>query len=181
MSRIGLVNPDSADGEVAEMFATVKARIGRVNNMAQVMANSPAVLRGYLGLVGAMSGAGIGRLAGERIALAVGEANSCTLCLSAHTALGTKAGLSGEEIIAARRATSEDPKQAALVKFARRLIETRGTVTDEDLEQVRAAGFGDDAILEVVAHTALNVLTNYVNKVAGTPIDFPEAPALTDK
>jgi uncharacterized peroxidase-related enzyme len=179
MSRMPLVEPDSAKGDVADMFNAVKERVGRVINMTQVMANSPAVLKGYLGLNGALAGSSVGRLTGERIALAVGEANGCTLCLSAHSTLGAKAGLAEDEIIAARRGTSADAKQAAAIEFALRLLETRGTVSDEQLEHVRAAGFDDGEVLEIVAYTALNVLTNFVNKVAETPIDFPEAKPLT--
>jgi uncharacterized peroxidase-related enzyme len=179
MSRIPLVEPDSAQGEVAEMFTAIKDRLGRVINMTQVMANSPAVLKGYLGLNGALANSSVGRLTGERVALAVGEANSCTLCLSAHSTLGAKAGLSEDEITAARRGTSSDPKQAAALAFALRLLETRGTVSDEELAEVRAAGFTDGEVLELVAYTALNVLTNFVNKVSDTPIDFPEAQPLS--
>jgi len=51
-------------------------------------------------------------------------------------------------------------------------------VTDRDLDAVRAAGFDDGVIAEVVAHVALNIFTNYLNHVAGTDIDFPKVPAL---
>ncbi|MSR64085.1 MAG: carboxymuconolactone decarboxylase family protein, partial [Planctomycetes bacterium] len=54
----------------------------------------------------------------------------------------------------------------------------RGLVSASDLAAVRAAGFGDDAIAEVVANVALNLFTNYFNHVAGTAVDFPAAPAL---
>ena len=38
---------------------------------------------------------------------------------------------------------------------------------------VKAAGFDDAQIVEIVLHVALNTLTNYVNEVAKTEIDFP--------
>jgi hypothetical protein len=52
-------------------------------------------------------------------------------------------------------------------------------VTERDIEVVRAAGFDDGTIAEVVAQVALNIFTNYFNHVAGTAIDFPRAAALT--
>jgi alkylhydroperoxidase family enzyme len=67
----------------------------------------------------------------------------------------------------------------ALIRFARKLVETCGRVTGRDIKVVRAAGFDDGAIAEVVAQVALNIFTNYFNQVAGTVLGFPKAPALT--
>jgi len=53
------------------------------------------------------------------------------------------------------------------------VLKTRGGVSDADLEEVRAAGYSDGEIAEIIAHAALNVLTNYFNKVAETEVDFP--------
>ena len=44
---------------------------------------------------------------------------------------------------------------------------------DADLQAVKAAGYDDAQIVEIVLHVALNTLTNYVNEVAQTDIDFP--------
>ena len=49
-----------------------------------------------------------------------------------------------------------------------------GGVSDDDLAEVRAAGYDDAEIAAIVAHVALNVLTNYLNRVAQPVIDFPE-------
>ena len=43
---------------------------------------------------------------------------------------------------------------------------------------VRAAGYSDAQIVEIVMHVALNTWTNYLNEVAGTEIDFPAVAAL---
>lgn len=49
----------------------------------------------------------------------------------------------------------------------------RGHVWDADIAAVKAAGYDDGEIVEIVLHVALNTLTNYVNEVAKTTIDFP--------
>jgi alkylhydroperoxidase family enzyme len=41
------------------------------------------------------------------------------------------------------------------------------------VQAVKAAGYTDAQVVEIVAHVALNTLTNYVNEVLGTEIDFP--------
>ncbi len=46
------------------------------------------------------------------------------------------------------------------------------------LQTSAPAGFGDDAIAEIVAGVALNIFTNYFNLVAETDIDFPQAAPL---
>ncbi|MHC5544086.1 carboxymuconolactone decarboxylase family protein, partial [Singulisphaera rosea] len=65
-----------------------------------------------------------------------------------------------------------------LVRFALRVLDARGHVEDDDLDDVRAAGFDDGAIAEVVANVSLGVFTNYFNLVAATDVDLPRVPAL---
>lgn len=62
-----------------------------------------------------------------------------------------------------------------LHRFALKVPEARGHVADADADasEVRLAGYGDAEIVEIVLHVALNTLTNYVNEVARTAIDFP--------
>jgi len=63
--------------------------------------------------------------------------------------------------------------------FARKIVQDRGVVTDEDVEQLRRAGYTDGEIGEIVANVALNLFTNDFNHVAATELDFPAAPDLT--
>ena len=113
-----------------------------------------------------------------QLALTVSEANGCEYCLAAHSAVGKMFGLTGDQIHDARHGTSIDPRTDALLRFARKVNETRGKISDDDLVEVREAGFDDGAIAEVIAEVALNVLTNYFNNVAETTVDFPAAAPL---
>jgi len=154
-------------------FDELAKRLGRVPNMLKVMANAPAVLDGYLGLSRPLKKATLPAATVERIALTVGAANGCGYCVAAHTYSGKKAaGLSDDEVEAAKRGTSADPKEAAAVAFARTLTETRG---EADPSAARAAGWTDEQVLEIIAVVALQTLTNYVNKVAETENDWPAA------
>ncbi len=145
-----------------------------VPNLFRLIATSPAALEGYLGLNGALSKGALDARTRERIALAVAEINGCGYCLSAHSYLGKNlAKLDDAELAANRSGTSHDPQADAAVRFAVKIVNNRGHVTDADLQSVRAAGYSDAQILEIVLHVALNTLTNYVNEVAGTEIDFP--------
>ena len=175
MSRIAI--PASIDASPAAskpLLEAVNAQLGSVPNLFRLVGNSPAALEGYLGLSGALAKGVVGAKTRERIALAVAEHNGCDYCLSAHTYLGKHlAKLDAGELDAARRARSADPKADAALRFAKAVLDARGHVSGAALEAARAAGHSDAELVEIVLHVALNTLTNYVNSVAATEVDFP--------
>ncbi len=175
MSRIH--TPASIEASPAEsqpQLAAVKQQLGLVPNLFRVVGNSPAALAGYLGLNGALAKGLLDAPTRERIALAVAEVNGCDYCLSAHTYLGKHAAKLGDaEIAANREGGSQDARADAAVRFAVKVVRARGHVDDADLQAVQAAGYSDGQVIEIVLHVALNTLTNYVNEVAQTTIDFP--------
>jgi uncharacterized peroxidase-related enzyme len=156
------------------LLAAVKQQLGVVPNLFRLMGNSPAALEGFLGLSGALGKGELEPATRERIALAVAEVNGCDYCLSAHTYLGKNlAKLSEAEIAANRDGSSTDSKADAAVRFAVKLVKARGHVSDADVQAVKKAGYNDAQLIEIVLHVAINTLTNYVNEVAKTEIDFP--------
>lgn len=156
------------------LLHAVQKQLGVVPNLFRLVGNSPAALEGYLGLNGALGKGELEAATRERIALAVAEVNGCDYCLSAHSYLGKNlAKLSEAEIAANRDGSSTDSKADAAVRFAVKLVKTRGHVTDADVQAVKKAGYNDAQVIEIVLHVALNTLTNYVNEVAKTEIDFP--------
>ena len=176
MPRITPVNRESADTKTAELLNSVEKKLGMVPNLISTMANSRVTAQAYLGFSQSLAGGDLSPKLREQIALVVGETNSCDYCVAAHTALGKGAGLSEDETIAARRAESSNDKEQAALQFARSIVNERGHITDDDLRNVREAGYSDGEISEIVANVALNLFTNYFNHVAGTAVDFPAAP-----
>ena len=180
MERITPVDPQTAQGKAKELLDAVKAKLGLVPNMTRAMAVSPAVLEAYLGISGALTHGVLPPKVREQLALDIGQANRCDYCVSAHSTIGKKVGLTDQAVLDSRKGHSADPKTDALLRFARTLVEKRGLVTDADVAAVRETGGGDAEIAEVVAHVGLNTFTNYFNNVANTTIDFPIAPALPE-
>ncbi|HSR63884.1 MAG TPA: carboxymuconolactone decarboxylase family protein [Gammaproteobacteria bacterium] len=178
MPRIRPINEKTADPVATEILEMVRKKMGSIPNLITTMVNSPAVARAYLGFSQALSTGNLPPRLREQIALLVGEANNCEYCVAAHTVLGKGAGLSEEETRNARMGFSSDRKERAVIEFARQVVYQRGKVSDEDVEQVRTAGYTDGEISEIVANVVLNVFTNYFNLVAGTEVDFPAAPTL---
>ncbi len=173
MARLHTVDPASATGPASQLLAGVKKALGLVPNMTRVMANAPAVLKGYVEFSSALAGGTLPAKTREQIALLTAEHNRCSYCLSAHTAIGKMTGLTPAEIASARDGESADAREASALKFASRVLATNGGVDDRDLEAVKRAGFGDGEIAEIIAAVALNVFTNYFNRAAGVDIDFP--------
>ncbi|WP_054814953.1 carboxymuconolactone decarboxylase family protein [Nocardia arizonensis] len=173
MSLVPLVERETATGTVADLLESIHAAFGTVPAMFRAVANSPAALASMWASFGAFGGGSLGPALSEQIAVAVANRNSCEYCLAAHTALGRKAGVSGAEMHAAQIGRSEDPRTAALLGFALKLVEARGQVTTADVDALRAQGYGDEHIVEVIGQVALNLFTNYINIALAVPVDFP--------
>ncbi len=174
MNRISIPAADQTPAASRPLLEAVNKQLGVVPNLMKVLGNSPAALGGYLSLGGALGKGTIGAKTGERIALAIAQINGCGYCLAAHTYLGKNvARLDDAEIEANRSGASTDPKADAAVRFAANVAQERGHVSDTAVQAVKSAGYSDAEIMEIVVHVALNTLTNYVNEVAQTEIDFP--------
>lgn len=173
MARLPIQSVETAVGSNKDIFAALQKGLGVVPNMTRVMANSPAVLQAFAQFNGALGGAKLPAQMREQIALLTAEHNECTYCLSAHTAIGKAVGLTQAQIDGARHEESADPKTLAALQFAKAVLAARGGVGEGDLRAVRAAGFGDAEIAEIVAAVALNVFTNYFNRAFDVDVDFP--------
>ncbi|MCA9260697.1 MAG: peroxidase-related enzyme [Planctomycetales bacterium] len=179
MSRLPQIDSAQAPPKQAELFAAVEKKLGRVPNLVRVIGNSTAALRGYLEFSAALGGgAGLDPQQREVLAITVAQANGCGYCLAAHCTIAKSTGLSAEAISGARTGSTQDDVHRALIQFTNAVIERRGRVDDSELAAFRAAGFSDEAVVEVVAHVSINVFTNYLNNLAETEIDFPAVPEL---
>jgi uncharacterized peroxidase-related enzyme len=159
------------------LLDSVQKGLGAVPNLYRLTATGPAALEGLLSLGGALGKGALDPATRERIALAVAEINGCDYCLAAHSFVGKQvAKLNDAEIAANRNGGSTDPRAAAAVRFAAELVRRRGQVPAEAVQAVRAAGYDDAELLEIVGHVALNTFTNYVNEAFETEVDFPAVP-----
>jgi len=174
MSRINVVTNETASTEQKALLDAIRSQLGMVPNFLKVFANSPVALRAFLGLHGITSEGCLDPQTRERIALGLAQQNACEYCLSAHTAIGRKVGLSSAEIEANRAGTSQNAKASAAVKFARSIAENTGEVTTAEITEVRNAGYSDAEIVEIITHVGMNVLTNMIGKASRIEIDFPK-------
>lgn len=173
MSRIPLVDRRTTTADRQQTLDAIHAAFGATPAMFRAVANSAAALNSLWGSFAALGAGVIAPALGEQIAVAVADRNGCHYCLAAHTALGRKAGLGADELAAAQRGESGDAKTRAALQFTLKLVDERGQIAGADIAAVRDAGFSDEEIVEILAHVALNLFTNYVNIAFDVPVDFP--------
>lgn len=175
MSRLAI--PESIDEAPAasrEMLGHAAAKSGRLATMLRLLSVSPVALEGFLGLRATLARGTLGPAMAQRIALAVSEANRAPYCVSAQIFRARRVvGLDDAEITANRNGASNDPRADAAVHFAAKIVRTHAEISDEDLSELKSAGFSDSEIVEIVAQVALTIFANYVGKVGDADLDFP--------
>ena len=174
MPRIAIPDRDDAPAESRSILDNVNRMLGFVPNLQRLMSISPNALAGWAGLMGALSKT-LDVKTRDGIALAVSDVDGCNYCLAAHSYISSNlAKIPPEEIALNREGRSSEPKRQAAIAFAKALIEKRGKVTDEEFAAVKAAGWTDANIVEMIALSAQFLLTNFMNNAVQMPIDFPE-------
>ena len=176
-TRIETLNPETTTGESKELFNAVQKKLGFIPNLIKVFGNSPATLKTYLSLGELAASGNFSNKYREQLALAIAETNACNYCLSAHTAIGKMNGLTEEQTEQSRQGLANDTKAQAGLQFAQTVTANRGQVSNDAIKAVKAAGYNDGDILEIVLNVVSNTLTNYVNHIAQTEVDFPSVEA----
>ncbi|WP_160109381.1 carboxymuconolactone decarboxylase family protein [Pseudomonas izuensis] len=168
MSRIIPVSLEHATDATRPLLEGVQKKIGFLPNAFRMLAHAPAVLASYLQNSATLDKTSLSAKEKEAVFLATSQVNGCGYCLAAHTFFAGKAGLSSQEILSARQGQLD-----AYALLARQITESRGHLSSEQIAAARAAGITDAKIIEVIAHVASQTLTNFMNNVALTDIDFP--------
>ncbi|MET7995732.1 carboxymuconolactone decarboxylase family protein [Amycolatopsis sp. NPDC005232] len=177
MSRLNAPAPDDVPADSRQILEGIGAQLGFVPDMFKVIASNPTVLGVVTTLQSTLSRVLDARTR-HSIALTVSEANGCDYCLAMHTYVSSEfGGMSSDDIALGRAGSSVDPKRAAAANFARRVVDSRGQVSDEDLAGVRDAGYTDAQILAIVTVAVQALLTNFINNVNQTDIDIPAVDA----
>ncbi len=174
-SRIPLTTSETAPEKVKPVFEGLQKQLGLVPNLFKLLAISPASLDAVRDLQKTL-GRTLNAKTRDRIHIMTAEVNGCDYCLSAHTYLGDKLSkLTAEDMEAARHGHSTDPKADIALQFAYKIARQRGHVEAADIDAVRAAGYSDADIVDIVTSTAFSFMTNLFNNMNKTDIDaeFP--------
>jgi len=159
------------------IFDNLKKGLGFVPNLYATFAYSDTALGNYVTFQTAKSS--LKAKEREVINLVVSQVNDCRYCQSAHTVLGKMNGFTDEQIIELRKGTASfDAKLDALVKLAKAITVTHGRPDEALLDNFFAAGYNEGNLVDVVLVVGDKIISNYLNNITNTPIDFPVAEPL---
>ena len=171
MARITIPTKETVPTQTKATLERYGRNLGVIPNFFSLIARSPDVLNAEANMQ-AVLGKSLGHDTRERLHIMTAEVNGCNYCLSVHIYVGGKFNhLSKEEMELNRQGHSTDPKADAALQFGYKVAKSRGHVTDADFEAVRAAGFTDEQIIDIVAETAFSFTTNLFNNTFKTDID----------
>ncbi|RNF36397.1 carboxymuconolactone decarboxylase family protein [Paracoccus methylarcula] len=165
---------EQASGEVKELLSGAKAKLGFVPNMYGYMANLPGILAGYLGSYQAFREAtGFTPAEQETIFLTISRINGCNYCMAAHSMIADKkSGVPADSLTALREGGQlPDARLNAVARFTEAMVDSRGNPGKQAVDDFLAAGYGQQQVLGVVLAIACKTFSNYVNHLAGTPVD----------
>ncbi len=163
---------DTAPAASKPFLEGAKKAFGFEANLLGTMAESPALLEGYLTLSGILNKSDLSETERQIILMTNNRLNGCTYCMAAHTTISQMANVPADVIEALRSGTSiADPKLEALRVFAEVINEKRGWPEESDIEAFLAAGYTKQTVLEVILGTSLKVMSNYTNHIAKTTVD----------
>jgi uncharacterized peroxidase-related enzyme len=168
MAYVTTIEPETATGELAHLYAEISSQRHHVSNVFQLQSLDPMALRANFALYmsSMFGGGGLSQVEREAIAVAVSSANECTYCLHHHSNSLLRAGGS-EELLDALQVGAEPDLEGhrlqRLIYFARKLTLLPGSMSRRDNDDLRAVGFTDLDILQAAQITAYY---NYINRLA---------------
>lgn len=174
MARLTVNTLQTAPEQAKERMEMVQKANGFIPNLIAVLANSPQALEMYQEVGKLNSKSSLTPEEIEVVQITAAAHNGCDFCVAGHTKIGTLKLKMPENVLNALRArtTIEDnAKYQALAQFTMQLIDKRGKVSDDELAAIKAAGYSEQNILDVVLGVALATLCNYANNVAQNDIN----------
>jgi uncharacterized peroxidase-related enzyme len=154
------------------LLEQAKKNFGMIPNLEKVMAESPALLEGYVRLWELFDTTSLSPIERQVVYQTANFENQCEYCVPWHTKLSQLADMSPNAIEALRSgAKLSDPKLEALRRFTRSLILNRGKIVEDELNTFFNAGYSAQQALEVILGIAVKTMSNYTNSIAGTPLD----------
>lgn len=175
MARVKLIDPNQAEGRTHEVFERVKAYYKMVPGLQQALNYLPETTDALwtLSLNTAMEGTIREELKRVFFAVTAYEVE-CEYCTAAHMiALMGKEWSRQEcvDLIEGKPSPRLTDKENAAVDFARIVGRRPAGVTDEMTDKLRALGWTDAEIVEIVASVALLRYTSTVASALDVPLE----------
>lgn len=172
MTSFKIHTPDTAPEQSRPFLKELMGRLGFVPNVYAAVAESPMVLRAWLGLKTTVETGLFTPVERRIVALTTSYLNNCSYCVAAGSATGEKEGVQ-KDIIEALRADKplKDAKLEQLRQFTKAVLKRMGRPEPADLQALIKAGYTQAHALEVVSIISLGIMGNYINHIVQAPLD----------
>lgn len=175
MAWIDEIDGKAAEGKLAEIYAELVEKRGKVSNILKVHSLNPEAMESHLDLyMTVMFGrSGLTRAEREAIAVVVSATNDCSYCVNHHVE-ALRRYVNDEEalemLVTADGLETLEPRLSNIVRYAEKLTSAPSAMTESDLGELRAVGLTDKDILDLVLVTSY---FNFVNRIAmGLGVEF---------
>jgi alkylhydroperoxidase family enzyme len=175
MTEFTVHSPETApEASRPVLEKTMKSFGGMLLNPHGVMPESPALAEAYLALAKIFNQTSLTDMERRVVWLTINYENECTYCMAAHSVVASMGGVDDKKVQALRtRAPLSDPKLEALQRFTAHMVQARGWAEQGEIAALRAAGYTQQTILDVILGIGQKTLSNYTNHIARTPVDAP--------
>ena len=151
MAFITTIPEEKADADLGPLYEKLRRQKGYVPNYLRAFSLHPAVYRAWEGLIGAVKETMDPRRF-ELVTLAAARALKSSYCMLAHGAILAEKFFSPSSLTAVARGLSGDgvtPAEAAMMRFAEKIVRDASSVTQEDVDALRGLGFTDAEIFDI--------------------------------
>ena len=175
MARVAMLDPDQATGRTKEVFERVKSYYRMIPGLQKGLAYLPETTDALWTLSLATAREGSIREELKRVFFAVTAYEvECEYCTAAHMIALLGKRWSREEcveVIEGKPSARLSDKENAAVNFARIVGRRPAAVTDTMVDGLRAVGWTDAEIVEIVASVALMRYTSTVASALDVPLE----------
>lgn len=172
MSRFAPHTVDTAPEGARELLTQVSNKYGFLPNLMATMAESPELAKAYAALGELFGQTGFTATEQQVVLLTISRLNGCDYCVAAHSTIAGIEQVPADVVESIRTDQPiADARLEALRRFAARVVEQRGWVSEAQVEEFLAAGFDKRRVFDVILGAAMKTVSNYTNHVAETPLD----------
>lgn len=163
---------ETAPSESKPLLEQSLEKMGRIPGLHAVMAEAPAVLKGYQQLADAFQQTSFNAEELTVVWQTINVEHECHYCVPAHTAIANMMNVD-PALTEALRNNDRMPteKLQVLHETTLLLLRNRGHLSDAEMERFFAAGYGPQQLLEITLGMAQKLMSNYINHYAKTPVD----------
>ncbi|MEW6731019.1 MAG: carboxymuconolactone decarboxylase family protein [Acidobacteriota bacterium] len=172
MTEFNIYTIESAPQDSKSILEQLKNQVGFIPNLAATMAESPFLLEAFTTLRRIYGRGSFTPIEREAIALAVSYDNNCSYCMAAHSTFARMNGLPEDDLNMLRTGKSPlTPRLQAITTLARRVVRSKGHLSNEDIQAFLREGFTQAQLLEVLVGISMTTIANYTHNITKIPTD----------